>query len=246
MITIKKTTDYSQFKTKKGNRHIYMPTVNRLVESIKEMDLTHVAPIIVNRDMEIIDGQHRLAALKKLKKPVYYVVQEPSSLREIQLLNSAGKRWSPKDFINSYIVLGNKNYEILRDFMEKYKFPFRFTMELLTGNKSTNQVVTKLFQTGKFEVLDLEDATRMADIVLRLTDFSASKNKAVGQGQGVRFYSSIMRVYKQDPGLISRMERNLIDYNLRIYRMDTERDYLRQFEDILSKGLRGRTRIRLS
>ena len=61
-----KTTDYGQFKNIEGNRGINLKHVNTLVTSITEKDLQ--IPIIVDQNMRVVDGQHRLEAYKKLNK----------------------------------------------------------------------------------------------------------------------------------------------------------------------------------
>ena len=71
---ILKTTEYTMFKFIKGNRPINYTHVGNLVNSIKEKDLA--MPIIVDQDMNVVDGQHRLKAYEILSKPVTYIVKK--------------------------------------------------------------------------------------------------------------------------------------------------------------------------
>ncbi|MEK6878376.1 MAG: ParB/Srx family N-terminal domain-containing protein, partial [Nanoarchaeota archaeon] len=73
-MKIEKTTDYKMFKKLKGNRNIYKPHLNGLIQSIQEENLLQYNPITINSDMEIVDGQHRLEAAKILKLDIYYLV----------------------------------------------------------------------------------------------------------------------------------------------------------------------------
>ena len=55
---IRETNDYEIFKILKGNRDINQNHVNKLVQSITEKDLR--IPIVVDNNMYVMDGQHRL------------------------------------------------------------------------------------------------------------------------------------------------------------------------------------------
>ena len=67
------TSDYSKFSYLVGNRDIVNKHVKDLSGHIDERDLS--IPIIVNENMEVCDGQHRLEAYKVLGLPVHYIVK---------------------------------------------------------------------------------------------------------------------------------------------------------------------------
>lgn len=105
------TTDYDQFTILGGNRDIDKNHVKRMTKLLGEQgNLTGDFPIIVNKRMEVMDGQHRLAALKQLKWPVYYQVRENLSLSQVRAINVGHRNWTWLDFARSYANLGNKNY----------------------------------------------------------------------------------------------------------------------------------------
>lgn len=70
---IYETNEYGLFKNLSGNR--FVDHSGKIAESMKERGLL-LAPIIVNEKKEIIDGQNRFEACKKLNLPVYYVIAE--------------------------------------------------------------------------------------------------------------------------------------------------------------------------
>ena len=88
MSTIYKTTDYSQFKFLPGNRKI---AGNILIESILEKNKLATHPIVVSKDMFVIDGQHRLDAASSLGIPIYYIIDEDFEPDDITLVSE------PKD-----------------------------------------------------------------------------------------------------------------------------------------------------
>jgi hypothetical protein len=68
---IYKTTDYDIFKTLAENRPISVKQVGKLVREIQRKNMLHIKPIDVTADMEVVDGQHRLAAARELGVPIY-------------------------------------------------------------------------------------------------------------------------------------------------------------------------------
>ena len=111
---ILETKDYKVFKYLKGNRTIQQSWVRKLVELIKERDLQ--IPIIVDETMKVLDGQHRLEAYKIVGHPVKYIIKDRFALDEVRALNSNNKKWTLTDYMESFVKLGNRDYELLQSF----------------------------------------------------------------------------------------------------------------------------------
>lgn len=90
------TTDYSLFKKMRGNRSI--SSNPNLEEEIKEMG--QLSPVMVNSNYEIIDGQHRVEVLKKLNKPVIFIISDHIVPRTIISINSTQRNWKNEDYLN--------------------------------------------------------------------------------------------------------------------------------------------------
>jgi len=119
--TVLKTNDYNKFKTKQGNRELNQLHLKRLMSSVKEIDLLHANPILVNENFEIIDGQHRFNVCKELKKPIYFLMVKGLGLTEIQVLNANSKNWKLDDYIDGYCSMGIAEYCYFKDLMSKNK-----------------------------------------------------------------------------------------------------------------------------
>ena len=113
------TKDYSIFKRLVGNRDIPETRISKIVESIQTIGWVR-NPIIVNENMEVIDGQGRLTALQRLKMPVEYIIAEGAGNKECIYMNMNMVNWKLPDFIKSYAEQGNENYQRLLSLMEKY------------------------------------------------------------------------------------------------------------------------------
>ena len=85
---IQSTFKYEMFHFIEGNRSI--DHEDRIEKSIRTSGLL-VQPILVNQNMEVIEGQNRYQACKNLGLPIYYVIQDGIGLDEVKSLNSASK-----------------------------------------------------------------------------------------------------------------------------------------------------------
>ena len=116
---IYRTTNYSMFKKLIGNRDIDQRHKIELIKSIKENGYV-MNPILVNERMEVVDGQHRLAALEELGLPVYYYIVPGLTAKECGDLNRGQKNWKSIDYINKNAALGNINYRLLKNLFDAY------------------------------------------------------------------------------------------------------------------------------
>ena len=71
------TKDYSIFKKLTGNRSTELERITKICDSIREVGYI-TSPILVNENMEVIDGQGRLEAFKELGIPVEYIIETAS------------------------------------------------------------------------------------------------------------------------------------------------------------------------
>lgn len=69
---MKETKDYNIFKKHPNNREIFHANLEKIKRSIQIKNLLEYRPIIVDKKMQVIDGQHRLEAARQLGVPIYY------------------------------------------------------------------------------------------------------------------------------------------------------------------------------
>lgn len=131
------TTDYSKFKTLKGNRAIDKKHVRLLRTKIeREGNLTQYFPIQVNEEFEVIDGQHRLRALEELNQPVYYEVKEGMNIDSIIQLNTGQRGWNWYDYAMSFAERGNIEYANFLQLHEEYpRIRFQVLYQYATNEK---------------------------------------------------------------------------------------------------------------
>lgn len=150
MATIETTRDYSLFQRIGGNRKLYSPHIKKLADTIAQNpSLAQFNPILVNDKYEVIDGQHRLEALKRLKQPVHYIKAKKLGLEDVQTINANQKVWSPIDYAKSYAELGKKDYQLYLDFKKEFKLNHDILLNYLSLD---TPMTPNMFRNGKFKV----------------------------------------------------------------------------------------------
>lgn len=125
--TIRCTTDLSKFKFLEDNRDVTTSRVNKIIASIEKVGYV-LSPILVNEKYEVIDGQGRFLALKKLGLPQYYIMQEGIGIAECRQMNIHQSNWTTLDYIISYAKGGNENYKRLHSLINLSKLPYGITI----------------------------------------------------------------------------------------------------------------------
>lgn len=139
---VRKTTDYGKFKILPGNRDVSPKQVKRIADTMKKKGYIP-APIIVNKDFEIIDGQHRFSAAKMAGVPVLYIVATDAkgmdARKMMYIKNQNQRNWSLREFEQSYCRLaesgfyGNRydDYLAYRKFRQKWNLSYAKGISLL-------------------------------------------------------------------------------------------------------------------
>lgn len=149
------TRDYDAFKTLVDNREVKGRTTRKIINSIEEVGYI-TNPIIVNENMEIIDGQNRLEALKQLNMPVDYIIVEGANVKHCRALNINQSNWTTLDWIKSYASGGNKSYQNLLRLIEE--FPDMKVQVIAYSTNGMFNGVNANFVKGKFVCNDEEYA----------------------------------------------------------------------------------------
>ncbi|MDD5406991.1 MAG: ParB N-terminal domain-containing protein [Sulfurovaceae bacterium] len=227
---VHKTTDYKIFTHIVGNRQVNDTHVKALMESIRIKDMLADKPInvIQNEDKEtfaILDGQHRLEAATRMGKAIYYTISETGGLNEVHLLQRQ-KLWTAKDYLESYITKGIKDYEILKNFVTNYQFSIAVALQLFKSETTSEHDESwENFRSGKFNADNLLQADERAKALIALKPYS---DYEVWRTRN--FIQAIKKVWeKVEPSVFLEKAKEKGD---RFRRRATIRDYLKDFEDI--------------
>lgn len=219
------TKDYKKFKFLQGNREVNNGHLRELAKSIALYpDLLPERPILVNEDFEIIDGQHRFEACKRLGLPVYYVVGKNLDASSAVALNRNQRNWGLEDYAKSYADSGNQNYKKFLEAVEEYGFTPSITMTYLRGGKVANK--TANFRNGEFVINDEEQATHHLEYLQDLAGlFSDFKKGTVAM--------PALAVFKHPEYDHARMLQKMAMFGDSVFRpYGTYKDIVRNLDDI--------------
>lgn len=147
-----KTKNYDIFKFIISNRELDEKHVTDLMEKIEKRNLLHLRPLIVNRDMYLLDGQHRLEAARRLGVYVYYIQDSDISHSDIPVLNSAQNNWTLLDFVNFFALEGYDNFKKFVAFLNEFSEFKPSTLIALVNSRNKNY---KLIRSGDLTLTNL-------------------------------------------------------------------------------------------
>jgi hypothetical protein len=191
--TVFESSVYDMFSHIDGNRDVNKLHVKRLVESFGEKHL--ISPIICNENFQIIDGQHRFEAAKKLGLPVYFIINRGYGLKEVQMLNTHGHNWTKKTYLESYCEMGLPEYLKFKGFMQMFpEFGFSACEAMLTGQlggdrkKNDKSIAGKTNKSGVYLIKDFNEGN------LKIADFESAINAARKIKEIAPYYDGFSRI----------------------------------------------------
>lgn len=150
---LKQTNNYDLF-TLGINRSVDQRRVASKMRSIERIGLQQ--PIIVNRRFQVVDGQHRLAALKELGLPVDFLVSYNwKSEEDTAEINTTQDSWNTINWAEYQIKRGNKEIADAMDFANNYvnltngKMTLTTALELLCTERSS---LITLLKNGNYKM----------------------------------------------------------------------------------------------
>lgn len=170
---VRSTTDLDQFSRLESNRKPSESHIDNIVRSMKKHIL--YAPIYVNDEMAVVDGQHRLGASKKMRDitgmpvSIQYIafIGENYNEKDVARFNTNTSNWTMKQFIHSHVVRENPSVMLVKKFFELVgkSFSNGNSLYLLTGNSTLDKV-----KDGTVIITEA-DYNKAVDIYTCLKDF---------------------------------------------------------------------------
>jgi hypothetical protein len=229
------TKNYDQFGLYDSNREIDQKHVLYLMKKISRKNLLHVNPIIVDGDMNVIEGQHRLEAAKRLDVPIWYVMGEGVNKSDMSDLNAGRKNWKILDYVNFWTVEKRHGYDVLSRFINKYPHvPISSLVALLS---TSGRCERRELEEGNVNVANEREAGKVLEYLKAFRDFT----DLAYTSYFIRAVLKIARVegYDQDKMMrkISMQPRSLVKC------VDTNQ-YIDLLEEIYNHHERTRLRFR--
>jgi len=230
--TIYVTDNYSKFKSMLGNRNVAEKRVKYIMTSIDAVGYVS-NPIIVNEKMEVVDGQGRLEALKRLGKPVEYRVIPGVTVNECRMLNMENTSWDVSDHIKSHADLGEHEYQNLYRLKKAYGFSYSVMMSILYGKQHSREQTKKLRYNGL--QLSGDEIVKLDEILKYLSRYKEIQ-KNIG-GNGAIFYICMAFIYRQPDVDLKHLWANINERYRDIDPPTKEKHFLEDISKIYNLGL---------
>jgi hypothetical protein len=222
---ITSTKNYEKFKRVGLNRSIKNKNVERLMKSFELTGgMSMSKPIIVDKEFNIIDGQHRLEACKRMGIPVHYVVFKDNT-KNIPIYNTYQEKWGLEDYAQYWASQGNKNYQRLLEIKNKTGVSINGLIECLFNASGYKNEV---FKEGRvvFEK-DIEESVDFVQKMMRLCYIIKGKRNIVNKI--VRCVKCLRKIKDFD---LDFLIDNVMKYQAKLYLCTTSEEYLQLFTDI--------------
>ena len=175
---IEYTRNYGQFRFLNQNRvttkkHIYDLAVSMRNEGQDEA-------IVVNEDMFVINGQHRLKAAMAMRMPIGWSKATGTDIKSVQIMNTVSKNWDFNDYLHRFtekeydgsIHWNHSQYDIVADFIKTYKLSNKVVLYLLSQTNTPDRGYIA-FKKGTFKIKDLSAAEAVARNLAKLRNVAA-------------------------------------------------------------------------
>lgn len=230
---ILKTKDYSIFNKMPGNRPLTESHVRNLMDLLGKNNLLKYKPILVNEKKEVIDGQHRLEAAKRLGLTIYYKIGKDLGYKDAAILNACTDDWQFKEFMKAYVENGHEAYAVLEKFIECNNLNLK--KFYLVISKEQKKVFDDSFKIGGFKIIDNLDEisqrlNKLNEIIKFIEQVSLLENKKFLNTESC-WRALYTLLVKQDVDIERFKEK--ISYKYQSIRpLGGYKDYLQLFTDI--------------
>lgn len=237
---ILQTVNYKMFTNMPGNRAINPRHVRQLqTKMTANGNLTQHFPIVVNEKMEVIDGQHRLQALKELNWPVFYRIEKYLTVATVRNINQATMNWSWFDYAVSYAELGNDNYQRFLDLANEFGFTFGILLAYCGSPQESKSKGNNSFKEGDFKLSRQSYKEAEKDLLEYQKLSEAAKH-------GSNVFARVLLRCMHHPNYDSeRMFKRLSKHGKNMPSFISETDTFRAIEDIYNYRMNDNEKVRL-
>jgi len=187
LLTIS-TNKYDLFKFIPGNRPIDEKHVNWLMSAIQKKNLLPLNPIIVNKNFEVVEGQHRLVAAERLGVHIFYLKDDDITKADMASLNKNRKNWSVLDYINYWATEQAPGFDTLTTFMlENPLIPPSTILRLIGPDQGGNS--TGKLRDGIVDVSNIDQANYICSVLkeyAELINFAHERNFVLAVMSSIR------------------------------------------------------------
>jgi len=235
------TRKYDIFKLRGDNRNVSKSHVKRLEMMMADYNDLHINPIIVNPRMEVVDGQHRLAAAKNLGETIWYVIDEAYTPKKMIDFNTSRRTWQTTDYLKYWVSHGKQDYIALKAYCNDNNMKI---VNALYWIDSANVSYMHAFKNGDFKFEISEEKNRAIKSFLDLKDSMRARNyKPVKIYNQLSFHRACKNIFTNPFISHGRMLKQIENAPYTIKYCSTAREYVIQLVDVYNYRQKNRPRV---
>lgn len=153
--------DYRNFKPNYNQRLLNESSVSKIFHSILERgSALQYIPILVDKNFNIHDGNHKYHAAIRLGIP-FYIMEVPTDFKHMVSINSSQKNWTDVDFTQHWIAEGREPYVVFKHIKDENKFISYglLAMMFFKAANRTGGVTSKQFKKGNLHLQHIDYVT---------------------------------------------------------------------------------------
>src|SRR5699024_8689895 len=158
------TKNYEMFQLSKFNRNIILRR-----ELIEQAEEGIISPIIVNENLMVIDGQHRLKASEKVGAPVEYIIKQGLNEHDIVRMNTVQKPWSLANHIEAWANQGKDEYIKLLNLLNNY-YGNTTVVTQVALDVNTMKKARPIIESGEFKFVNYEKTVEFLSYLRRFRE----------------------------------------------------------------------------
>ena len=171
-LLLKPCREYSSFKFDSANRDMGYEHADKIAESMDNLYMLDLYPIVTNSERVIDDGQHRFYGAKEMKIPFYFISGDDISIEDVANANRNTKPYTIKDALHVYSAVGIEPYVYLRDYLGERagsQNKIGWMRSLLEGSGSASAFIDGFYSIRRPEYAGVVES--------RVNDFAALPRK---------------------------------------------------------------------
>lgn len=217
------------------NRPLDPKNLKRVMSSIAKEG--QIEAVQINEDGEIIDGQHRVEACKRLGLPVKVYVDD-NTTDIIREFNNQQKKWAVKDYLRT-----GKNVQLFY-LMEDHGVPanvMEYILKAKTSKFKTDEIIAE--ETDEFETLIHFVNTMYKPVKEYMRNVKGPTGKRVRANRF--FYKCLARMSELEGINLDRLINKVVENAYNINVKGNEQEMLKAIAYEYNKGLKATPRLRV-
>lgn len=135
-----------------GTKYLFEDIQTKLVNFMQQRNLLKYYPIIVDKNMVILDGRRRYEAAKTLGLSLYYIVAENVTMWMIAQAGTRTKAWRNQDYLKHYCATGNQDYVYLKALLDENRHVGLLALIRFLSAKTSWRTIMHQFKSGQVDI----------------------------------------------------------------------------------------------